>query len=405
MIAGMKKVCIIFSMGCPRQEADVACLFSYFPANGWRIVETVREADLVIYSGCGVSDSMEARSLKLLSLVKGRMRSDARLIVVGCLATTAAASITSRYFGSTCLPARLLASLDGLVAERVKLQDLPEPNELEPLIAQAGRPFSWLDRKRAGFSREKVRTLNFRRFFGGMAAPSRKREATFSIRVAWGCKGTCSYCAIRLGMEEFRSKPLDRVFAEMRRGRALEYRRFQTVAADVGAYGQDCGSNFSELLHGLLGQQGEYVVSIPDINVQWLIESPQAVAALAAGASRVANLQVPVQSGSDRILKRMNRPYCCADATRVLREVRAVCPGASCITHVIVGFPGESEDDFAQTVAMLRQLPGYRFNVYKYSDRPGTEALGFPDKVSEPEKFRRIGRLQDAFGSRCKIMI
>jgi tRNA A37 methylthiotransferase MiaB len=405
-------VCIALASACPRAEADICTLFSYFRINGWEIVSAIRQADLVVFSGCVVASAVEDRSVKLLTLASRRMKPGARLVIVGCCpATSLFSALGDLSVRPLCITPGNIGELDRIVAsDGVKFWDMPEPNELGEPVSMATSVFGSLDRKRARFYARRHAPLPsvgdwLSSRLDAVPCDPQGDAKMFSIRVAWGCMGDCSYCGIRLGMGPFRSKPLDAIERELQAGLAKGYRRFQTVAADLGAYGQDCGSSAANLFRAILGKREHYRMGMVDLNVAWMIRQPETVEAMGAAREKVERLQVPVQSGSDRILQLMRRGHRAAPAIGALNALAKACPNARRSTHVVVGFPGETEDDFAQSVDLISRTPGWRVNVYAYSDRPGTDAADMPDKIPDQVKFRRMHRLKRLFPGRCRDMV
>lgn len=403
-------VCIAWALGCPRSELDTACFVEYFRANGWTVVPDARQADLVVFSGCAVADSVEARSLRLLSTTRRRMRKDSLLVIFGCMCPIIGEEdLVKKFAPAICITSRNLSELDRVIDADTTIREMPEPNELDVVLREARRHFGWLDRQSARFFARKFTPLPSIRqtawSWCKSAVRSQKTEPIFSVRVAWGCPGNCSYCGILLSMGPFSSKPLSEIAAEMKKGLALGYKTFQLVAPDVGAYGQDCSSTLPELLSTVLAMPGDYRLVLTDLNVQWTIRYPEVGKVLAQAAGRVRSIQAPVQSGSDRLLDSMRRPYHATDAIRSLNALREACPDAICGTHVMVGFPGETDNDVEQTISLLRQVPGYYFNLYKYSDRSRTEAALMPNKVPEEIKLARFRRMRKEFPSRCRPQI
>jgi tRNA A37 methylthiotransferase MiaB len=171
------------------------------------------------------------------------------------------------------------------------------------------------------------------------------------------------------------------------------------VADDVGAYGQDSGSDFVELLRRLVSRDAEFLLELSDVNPRWIVQYSEQLAALLAQTRqpRIGRMLVPLQSGSEKVLRLMRRPYTAAEARTYLLRLQAAAPSVRLATHVIVGFPGETAEDFEDTLRTLESLPLREIGVFQYSDRPGTEALQLPGRVPEAAIHERIRRLTAAF--------
>ncbi len=195
-----------------------------------------------------------------------------------------------------------------------------------------------------------------------------------------------------------RSKPLDKVLAEFDLGLARKHTSFEILAEDIGSYGLDVGISCVELFENLFTRKGPYKLVLTDVNVRYLIQyAPVLSDILAAHADRIRWLKVPVQSGSDKILRLMKRHYTHAEVKASLTYLRDKAPSLPLDTHVLVGFPGETDRDFEDTIELMRAIRFDRVQVYSYTDRPNTSACDLPDKVNEDVKQSRVQRLLKEF--------
>jgi len=181
---------------------------------------------------------------------------------------------------------------------------------------------------------------------------------------------------------------------EFDEGLALGRTEFVLVATDVGAYGQDIGVSCVHLLETILRKPEHFMLTILDTHPRWLVLfEDQLIPLIAANAGRIRLLMIPVQSGSDRMLALMRRGHTAAEVMHSLRRPRTAAPGLTLGTHVLVGFPGESDHDFEDTCRLLDEAAFERVSIYTYSDRPKTDAPGLPGKVADASKARRVRHL------------
>jgi threonylcarbamoyladenosine tRNA methylthiotransferase MtaB len=146
-----------------------------------------------------------------------------------------------------------------------------------------------------------------------------------------------------------------------------------------------------DLLEAVFAQEGNFKIGFLDCSPRWLVElSPKFLQVLCANKDKIAFLGFPLQSGSNKILDSMQRNYKAEDVTDCLLQLHQTCPDLDVVTHVMVGFPGESEEDFEQTLDFVRKVPFKRIYLFRYSDRPNTESARFPDKVNPIAKNRRF---------------
>lgn len=370
-ISQMNSVCIAFAQGCPRSQVTTVKLFRYFQANGWKIKKRVDKADLVLMQGCGVDACSEEGSVKALSIVDGRRKENSEVIVLGCLAGISESLLSAR-FDAIMLPPARIEELDQIINARVKLSQLQDPNYLEPYVAKARRCFAFngFRRKRrifSAFTHKILVDLGWTEAHQHLLEPV---DNVFSIKVGRGCLGECTYCAIKFATGTLCSKPLNKVLSEFDRGLRKGYKEFKLIAGDLGAYGQDIGTNIAELLRSLLDRKGEFRLTLLDFDPQYFIQyASDLIETLAANSERIRLLMVPIQSGSEKILKLMRRGHTIEDARRSLCRLRAASPAMPISTHVLIGFPGETDEDFKETIEFLRAVGFDRIDVYEYTDR------------------------------------
>lgn len=406
----LRTVCIAQAYGCPRAQVDVALMFRYFELNGWRVVRRIEDADLIIVDTCGVDSRLEEASLRRLSVVKRKAKNGSRLVVMGCLAGIDKERI-EREWEATAIPPVQVDDLDDLIGATVKLRAVQDPNLVEASVRFAESAFRPWDKVLSTVShgldsrslpRDLLIDLGVGRFLKRIGWTNRDYfvpdARTFDLRVARGCMGGCTYCAIRFAEGPLRSKPLADVLAEFDAGLAQGYREFRLVAGDLGCYGQDIGTNVVELLSALFSRDGDFRLCLLDFNPKYLIRHADELAdLLSRNSQRIRLILIPLQSGSERILRLMGRGYGAAAARDCLRVLRRRLPDVALETHALVGFPGETEEDFAATVDALREIRFNLVSVYVYSDRPGTKASQLPDHVPDRQKRERAKRLRREF--------
>lgn len=383
---------IIVSFGCSRRPLQCGRYHDYLVANGWRPVGSVEEAALILIYTCGGFQETEDRGLATIARVRAVKRESARLVITGCLLKINPSVLESEP--DLILPDDL-DTLDEIIEARVKLADIREPNTLKPLtdldapglLQQFRRslrpsPHFLLRGLRAGISRLRRRPP---------PAPARR----WHLRIARGCLGHCSYCSIKIACGRLRSKPARDILAEFRLGREQGHRDFVILAEDTGCYGQDIGTDITSLLETLMGEPGDFRFIIKDFNPSRLIrDRERLISLLERFPTRLRDLRMPIQSGSDSILKKMRRPYRIGEVRAALQELEQRVPEYHVYTHFIVGFPGETQADFAKTEALMREFDFADTEIYVYEARPGTEALAFKHQVPDRVKRRRKRRLE-----------
>lgn len=396
-----RTVCIAFAYGCPRSEVETAQLLEYFRINGWIVTRQIDEADLLLVPTCGVTTRLEEQSIRLLKRAIARLRPGAQLVITGCLAGINPQRLQSVH-PCQAIPSRRLNDLDQLIGATTPLHQVRPRNDHDPVIADLSSTFGRLDRLRAvppearlrrvietlkGIARLRMSRSNDHLSFNG--------RGTFYLRIANGCMSECSFCAIRFAAGRLVSRPPDDIVEEFHHGLAGGFRSFKLVAGDVGAYGQDIGSSFADLLRRILAVEGDYRLRMNDLSMSWFVRyRDELVTIIGAHAERFDEIGIPLQSGSDRMLQAMRREHTAADAGECIGVLRSAAPHIRLVTHVIIGFPGETEADFAQTIDLVQSLGFDRVDLYPYDDRPGTPASKMADKVPQRIMSRRIAQMR-----------
>jgi tRNA A37 methylthiotransferase MiaB len=404
-----RSVCITFAQGCPRSQIDTALLFRYFRLNGWRLEDNVEDADMILVSTCGVNVSCEQASIRYLSMVENARKNGTQLVVLGCLAGISESEL-SRRFDAVMVPPVGIEKLDDITSATVKLCQVQDPNYIGPDILRARMSLQALDSEDGNrtwsciprdLARRVLIALGLKKQLRGPIEPF---DNVYCIRIAHGCLGECSYCAIKFAAGPLRSKPLDAVLSEFDAGLKDGYKLFNIIAGDIGPYGQDIGTNIVDLFKGLLQRDGCYKHILTDINPSYFIYyAPQLTKLFAANSKKIMLCKMPIQSGSERILKLMRRGHTAHEAMNWFRRLRDAAPDIMIATHVLVGFPGETEDDFEDTLSFLRAIRFDLIDVYPYSDRPRIESREFAGKVPDTVKAERISRLRREFRTTAEL--
>lgn len=400
----MNSVCIAFANGCPRSRVDAALLYSYFIANGWDIKQNLKKADLVLVSTCGVNNRSERKSMRLLSIANKKRRKSSKLIIIGCLAGINKKILLER-FDACLIPPKELSALDQIINARRCLDEIKDQNYIQPVINEAQECFNMFDRAISEFEPSRIFLHRIFDYLKPKELDGLQKHA-FMIRIAKGCPGECSYCAIKFAAGPLISKPINNILAEFDSGIKGNYKDFVLIAGDVGSYGQDIQTDICELLRNIFKHEGTYKVHLKEFNPKWFIKYEQELINIFQEyETRIGSVIFPVQSGSERILRLMRRGYTAAGAKECLKSLRKVLPEILICTHVLIGFPSETEGDFDDTVQFLKEVRFNKLDIYKYSGRPGTEAELIKDKVTESIKDMRVYRLLREFKKTAKVAL
>jgi threonylcarbamoyladenosine tRNA methylthiotransferase MtaB len=366
----------IITFGCRVNQADSLRIEEELRAHG-ALEAPSTDADVVVVNTCSVTATADQGARQTIRRI-ARDNPDARVIVTGCYATR-------RPDESAALPHVLRVVLNDDKASLVRDLVLPTP------VASA-------------FWRTNDPPTTATRFGDGEGAcglaiaPGVAGRTAFTLRVQTGCEERCSYCIIPTTRGAGRSVPLVGVVREVERIASFGFKEIALTGVHLGSYGRDLGLRQS--LVDLLRALGEL-----DVDVTFRISSlepmdctPDIVGLVAESNGRFApHFHLPLQHASDRMLALMRRPYTLDDYRRLVDGIVEKLPHAAIGSDVIVGFPGETDEDFDASLTYLSSSPLSHVHVFPYSDRPGTEAAQMPNTVhgsivrERGAKLRAIG--------------
>ncbi|WP_439890161.1 tRNA (N6-isopentenyl adenosine(37)-C2)-methylthiotransferase MiaB [Ralstonia sp. 25C] len=366
----MKKV-FIKTYGCQMNEYDSDKMSDVLnAAEGLVPTDTPEDADVILFNTCSVREKAQEKVFSELGRVKAlkALKPDLVVGVGGCVASQEGASIVAR------------APYVDVVFGPQTLHRLPD------LIAA---------RRRTGRSQVDVSFPEIEKF--DHLPPARVEGATAFVSIMEGCSKYCSYCVVPYTRGEEVSRPFDDVLAEVAGLAEQGVREVTLLGQNVNAYIGKMGDTSERADFALLL---EYVAEIPGIErIRYTTSHPKEfssrlIEAYATNPKLVDHLHLPVQHGSDRILMAMKRGYTVLEYKSSIRKLRAIRPNISIATDFIVGFPGETDADFAKTMDLIHDI-GYDTSFsFIYSPRPGTPAANLHDDTPQAVKLERLKHLQ-----------
>ena len=355
----------VITFGCQQNEADSERIRGMAENMGYLPSPTYEGCDLIIVNTCAIREHAEMKALSFLGAFKAEKKKNPDLIVgvVGCMAAEPhVADKLKRDFHYV-----------SFTAEPNMLHRIPEL--IYTLQTQRKRSFIF------GEDRGDI--------VEGMPTVRRDRHKAW-VSIMYGCNNFCSYCIVPYVRGRERSRESQAVLEECRELISAGVKEITLLGQNVNSYHSDI--DFPELLSRIAALSGDFLIrfmtSHPKDTSDKLIE------VMGSHKDKIAPyFHLPLQSGSNRILSRMNRTYTRERFLSIVEKLRASVPGISLSTDVIVGFPGESEEDFEDTLEVLRTA---RFDMvygFIYSPREGTRAATFEDKVPDSVKSERLTRL------------
>jgi len=249
---------------------------------------------------------------------------------------------------------------------------------------------TWLGAGGEGIARGAFGAADERNFAAELPA---RRERRFQawVQVSMGCNSVCSYCIVPAVRGRETSRRPGEVLAEVEQLAGDGVREVTLLGQNVNSYGRDVGSSFAELLRAVDGVGGIERIRFTSPHPKDFRRD--VIAAMAECAAVCEHAHLPLQSGSTRILKAMRRTYSRERYLRLVAELRAGIPDLALTTDIIVGFPGETDDDFLETLQVVEEVGFDGAFTFVYSPRAGTEAAGMPDQIQDEVKRERIERL------------
>ena len=355
----------VVTFGCRVNQADSLSIEGSLRARG-AVCASPEEADLVVVNTCSVTATADQGARQTVRRI-ARSNPDVQIVVTGCYATRRPSDL------------RELPNVTHVVSNRFK-------DDLLSTIAFAD-PVSHSTAVRYGDGDGPC----------GALGPGVAGRTAFTLRVQTGCEEHCSYCIIPTTRGLSRSLPVTEITRRLEQVVAAGYKEIVITGVHLGSYGRDLrdGSTLTALLNHLAEWDADVLFRISSLEP---MDCTEEIVNLVATSPRLApHFHLPLQHGSDDVLRRMRRPYTAAAYQLLVERIRTVMPHASIGSDVIVGFPGETTGEFEQTELLLADLPLTHLHVFPYSDRPGTDASAMRDKV-DGAAIRERGRRVRAIG-------
>lgn len=355
------------TFGCQQNEADTERIRGMLHEMGYEMTDNADEADFILFNTCAVREHAEDRAfgnIGALSHLKKR-RPEVIIALCGCMAQQEknVEKIKKSYpqvsllFGTHALW-RFPSLLYRVLTEKKRVFDIGGEDD----IAE-GLPVL------------------------------RARGAKAWLSIMYGCNNFCTYCIVPYVRGRERSRRPEEIERELRELIAAGYKEITLLGQNVNSYGKDLGLNidFAGLLRRLNAVPGDFWLRFMTSHPK--DASPRLFDAMADCEKVAKQLHLPFQSGSNEILRRMNRHYTAESYRTLIQDARQKMPDITLSSDIIVGFPGETEQDFAQTLALVDEVRFDLLFTFLYSPRSGTPAASYEDPATPEEKQRRFERL------------
>lgn len=346
------------TLGCKVNQYETESLMELFAADGFEIVEPNDFADVYVVNSCTVTASGDKKTRQLLRRLK-KQNPAAIAALVGCF---------PQAFPDA---AQQIPEADIIMGSSNRAALLPA---VKQVLASGQRLVQILPHEKG----EK---------FEHMAVSGLRGRTRAFVKIEDGCERYCSYCIIPKARGPVRSKPLDEICRELRDLAQAGYREVVLVGINLSSYGKDLGLRLIDAVQAACRVDGISRVRLGSLEPELL--TAEDIRAMAAEEKFCPQFHLSLQSGCDKTLREMNRHYDTAEYARIVGDIRSVFENASITTDVMVGFAGESEEDFRQSLEFVQKIGFAKVHVFSYSRRPGTAADKRPGQVPASVKDAR----------------
>jgi len=373
--------------GCVEGQLSSTYIERFLSGHGLTLTKNLEDADLVIFYACGLTEQRQEQSLALIAQAKKSMKTSARLVVWGCLPKVNPEALRAVYNGPLIGPmdTDFFKNLVGDESSECDSMEIASPSSM--LVSSETPGIQYGDAV--------TNTLLFFGQYWDRLWERARENRPFIIRVAKGCTGTCTYCSERVAFGRIRSRAVNNVLRDFEHGLDQGYNLFSLMATDLGAYGKDIGCALPDLLKEMIqtGKERDYKIILNQVNPFHLGNLYSDLREIFK-SGRISSLCSPVQSGSDRILRLMQRQHTAEEWRGYMMLIGREFPRIRLVTQFMVGFPTETEEDFEATENLLNYPALFDYvHIFKFSRRPHVFAAYMEGQVPENVKEYRRTRL------------
>ena len=348
----MNKKVAFKTLGCRLNQYETDALASKFDKTGYDIVGFHEKADVYIINTCTVTNQSDHKSRNIISQAT-RKGDDAVVVVTCCMATNQKNDIEKRE-GVTYIVANEQKTSVHSIVESHFNGEIIEPDNYDKDLF--GFPI--------GEKTSKVRSL---------------------VKIQDGCDNFCTFCIIPFVRGRAASRPVFEILENIRKLIKIGFTEIVLTGVNIGRY-QFESTNFEDLVEQILNLEGDFRVRISSIEPEGFGEK---LFSLLNHPKLAPHMHICLQSGSEKVLLKMRRMYTARGFQEMMEEIRKYRPDMNLTTDIIVGFPGETEDDFQDSLDMMREVKFTHVHTFKYSERDGTRAVRYDDQIPEKVKNER----------------
>ena len=364
----MRKIAF-YTLGCKVNQSDTASMEGIFRRAGYEVVDFGSPADVYLINTCVVTNTGQRKSRQIINRAV-RHNPLSLIVVTGCYPQTAPEEV------------RAIAGVDVIIGNQ-------ERARIVELVEQA------LENKQTEIL-DNVQKMTVDTKFEELGVGTETDKTRAFLKIQEGCNQYCTYCIIPYARGPLRSRSLESIRSEVAKLVEAGYKEVVLIGIHLGCYGKELAKEGKHItlydaVQAVLSVEGMCRVRLGSLES---VEVEPRLLELMANEPRLCkHLHLPLQSGCDKILQAMHRPYDTARFTQLLQQIRAQVPDVAITTDIIVGFPGETEEDFATTLAFAEKCGFAKIHIFPYSKRKGTPAEKMPNQVDEAVKGERAARL------------
>ena len=363
----MRKIAF-YTLGCKVNQSDTASMERLFREAGYEIVDFAEKADIYLINTCVVTNMGQRKSRQMIHRAI-RKNPNAFIVVSGCYPQTAAEEVKAIQGVDLIIGNQDRAAVVTLVEAAATEQSIDAYDNVKKLSAQTA--------------------------FEELSADCETEKTRAFLKIQEGCNQFCTYCIIPYARGPLRSRSLENIKDEVEKLVAAGFSEVVLIGIHLGAYGKELknGTSLTDAVKAALAVPGLARVRLGSLES---VEVGEDLLDLMASDERVQRqLHLPLQTGCDDVLKSMHRPYDTKIFAELIQKIRAKLPDVAITTDVIVGFPGETEGNFAATKEFVRSCGFSKIHIFPFSPRKGTPAASFSGVVSEKVKQRRAVELAE----------
>ena len=346
------------TLGCKVNQYESQAMLAQLVSAGFSVCDDAEESDVVLINSCTVTAMSDHKVRQMLHRAR-RRNPNAVIVLTGCMPQAFPETAAGLHDADVVLGnsnrASLLPDIMKYLSSRQRIVDIV-PHEKAP-----------------GFEAMKVNS-----FF--------ERTRAF-IKIEDGCNRFCSYCIIPYARGRVRSKPMDALKKEIAEIAANGYKEIVLTGINLSAYGQEIGLHLCDAVEAACEPDSVARVRLGSLEPEQLSE--EVIARLSRQKKLCPQFHLSLQSGSDATLKRMNRHYSAEEYRTIVKNLRAAFANTAITTDIMVGFPGENDEEFQESLAFAEEISFAKVHVFSYSRRPGTKANNAPDQVTQTVKEQR----------------